>query len=198
MSYIVPTRDISVEDAKQYRLSTVEYIITRHMSLFGYQRNDLAIRDLLPNDLGLDNWDIKSYKWHSDKVNGIYTHDFNPTVHQVMNRLVNRKQDAVIGIYRILQLGKKPAATTIQFMNGTINLGKHALDVLYAGWPVIQNITKVNSETSLLATNAVIMEGYLTEPLIWSPGDNFRVEVEVRKESDDYLVLGGFVCEKIS
>jgi len=194
MGIIVPTRDTELEDRRHFKRLVRETLVSRALGI-GITRypEALIIRDLLPIDLGLVDWTVPT----------------DQLCHLV--KLVNHEISAntLIGIYSVLQLGVKPTATTIKFRlgyYGSTTLGLHGLDVIYAEMPIIaqlKDIIKGREDLQVLLENKELvsalqgnpMEGYFSEPYIYMPNHIVNIDVSVRENSDNYLVLGGFVCE---
>lgn len=190
MSYIVATRDIAIKDRALYRQQSVEYI-TRGCLEQGIARDiwKLKVRDLLPIDLGLLSWEVPK--------------------HQRFVRFVQHtvRENTVLCIYKVLQIGADPTARLITFRLGrNITLGKHNLDIIYSELPIMKQLKDViKSQESLIEiikNNALKhyllsnpMEGYFTEPFIYIQGSDVVIDLELSHSGDNYIVLGGFVAE---
>lgn len=88
-----------------------------------------------------------------------------------------------------------------------------ALENCYGGLPIIQNLNQAlasrkarevlnrmmgrEKEVPVFPALGSPMEGYFTEPIIYDPQDHVYIDVEIKAPSDNYLVLGGFVCERL-
>lgn len=194
MSYILPSREVSIKDRQAYRQACTEYIINRALSLaIGRGREELMIRQLLPEDLGLINWFVPSYQ-HSVKF---------------VNHPIDK--GAVIGIYKVLQLGVRPTARKISFRvgrSGATTLGIYDLDIIYSEIPILtqlKDLLQHSEDLSILLENKELvenlqanpMEGYFTEPIRYDPESHALIELSVSESSDNYLVLCGFVCERV-
>lgn len=191
MAYIIPSREISIENRQKFRTMCVEQLIGRALDLgIAHQRESLTIKGLRPEHLGLMWWEVPKYQRSVKFVD-----------HQI-------DDNKVIGIYKVLQLAVKPTARTITFKvgpTGAKTQGKFDLDGIYAEVPILahlDDLLETSDDLIEIAENATVlknllgnpMEGYITEMIRYDPKDHALIELNVSESSDNYLVLGGFVC----
>ncbi len=189
MSYTLPSWEISVETRKQYRSMTLEAMIHRALYLcIAKERHELTIRALTPKDVGLNRWRTPSQK---PEENSTWI-KFEVAANQVL------------GIYKLIQLSKKPKVTTLNFSVGFSSAtvkAIHGIEHLYALLPVLDKIkeykTQFTSQTIFGSVDQMVMEAYLTEPILYDAGDYLHLKVTSPEgnKSGDRLMLGGFVIE---
>lgn len=155
MTYIIPSKETTLEDKKAFRHRVTEVLINRGMDLgLGRAQEHFKIRDLLPGNLGLHDWSVPA----DGKF--VVQHKVEPT--------------SLIGIYKILRAAPS-TVTTIQFTRGSRVLGKHNIDILLVdqeGWltePYLfdpQDYISIDVEFSAAQPNYLILAGFVCET-IW-------------------------------
>ena len=195
MSYVIPSRDISIEDKKLHRGKLIEALIQRASDLALGRREQLTVRDLLPTDLGLTDWGIT--------LTGQTSYWIPST-----NPSYSTPDMAIVGIYKFTCLSFKPLVSMLTLWKGASVIGKHNLESCYGGLPIIQNLATalmdpvaravmdrlVGREESIHPELGGPLEGYFSEPYTFDPNSRLRIEV-TGPEGRDYIVLGGFVVE---
>ena len=195
----IPSRDISIEDKKQFRERTIAVGIHRAKAVaIANLEENLTWRDLAPEDVGLTSWATPPTRA------GEYTTWISHTV------LVG----TVLCIYKILQLSINPTVASMRFLVGPVTIkGIHELEACYSGLPIIKNLAKAlmspeakevldrlagRDEMGVSPDLGSPMEAYFGEPYIYEPHYQVVIQVKSRQDSPgDYLVLGGYVIERI-
>lgn len=195
MSYIIPSKDLTIKQKESYRGQVLDTMMSRALSTRTILDEAVGLmRELLPSDLGLKNWVTPEQKAGEDKV--WIAHN------------VNHRQ---ISIYKILQLSSEPGVSQITFIrNGSIE-GIHPLESIYGSlpfWKLLASTLLSPQATKVLERLAgkpikmlpdiVEMEGYFSEPYIFDRED--RVEITLltsQPTPGDTLYLGGLVVEPV-
>jgi len=198
VSITIPAYELSLEKKVTFRVHVHQILVQRAIEkALATSRENLTIRDLSPEDLGLTSW--------ATPAQAAYT-----TVEWIKCVIKPRQ---LIAIYKVLQLSAKPKVSTLTIYIGGSRVGSHELEPCYAGLPIIENLKKALMDPT---TRAVLdrmsgregfsvapdigspMEGYFGEPYIIGPAHFFRVEVKARyRTSGDHLVLGGYIAERL-
>jgi hypothetical protein len=192
MSYIVPDRNLTIEQKRDIRQHTHEAMIKMAMKDFHRYRETLCIRELLPGDLFLHSWIVP-------KVTDIWS----PWVQ------VNINSTAVIAICSILNLSSDPHILDLKIItNGTV-IGLHNLMTCYAGMPTIKALEKalldptareildrMSPESAANLHVGMPSEGYFSEPYIFHDAQRCEIFTSgIPFKGPENLVLGGFVVE---
>lgn len=198
MTTTIPAHDLSLEKRQEHRNLVQELLKRRAIDLgiAPHALDDLTIRDLSPEDLGLTSWATPAQ-------------DAGTTVNWIDCITKDRK---ILAIYKVLQLSAKPKVSALAIYKGVSKVGYHELELCYAGLPIIENLKAALMNPT---TRAVLdrmagreefpvspdigshMEAYFGEPYVIDPDYSFKIEVKARfRTSGDYLVLGGYVAER--
>lgn len=192
MSYVIPVRDISLEKRKDFRKVSIEYGTKRALAKGIARESDgLTIRELLPQDIGLKNWQV-------DLVDGRKN-----WVHSAVN------QHAVVVIYKVMLLSPDPGATQLHTYAGPASRnGMFQLDSLYTEIPFWKMITdaimspearevmeRMTGPPVKILPEIGAMEGYFSDVMVYDPQQIVRIDVVSTKVCTDMIVLGGFVIE---
>jgi len=199
MTITIPSRDIKKEDKKLFRERVLMAGVIRAKAKgIAFSEAELVWRDLAPEDVGLTSWATPSM------LANTYTTWISHTVSRY----------SILCFYKILQLSNDPTVASIKFWLGprATTKGIHELEACYSGLPIIKNLAKAlmspgakevidrlaGRDREVSPDFGSPMEAYFGEPYVYDPEDTFVVEVKSRKASPgDYLVLGGYVIERI-
>lgn len=191
MSYSISSWELSTEYRKQFRMAVQEAMIACALSRgIIPRRYEAIINNLAAKDVGLKQWRTPPQKPNE------------PTTWINFKIPANR----VLGIYKLIQLSKRPKVTTLSlalgFIGATIK-AHYEIEHLYAMLPVLDKIREYKSDKAIQrifgSVDQMVMEAYLSEPIIYI-GDDYlqlRVTSPEGNKSGDRLMLGGFVLEPI-
>ena len=191
MGYTISSWDLSIKDRRAFRIAMIEAMIERAKYLAIIRdRHELVIRTLTPEDVGLKQWRTPPQK-PGEETTWI-NFEVPPT--------------QVFGIFKLIQLSKDPKVTTLTFsvvFSGSVLIkAHHNFEHLYALLPVLDKIkeykTQFASQSIFGSVDQMVMEAYLTEPIIYDAGDYLHLSVTSPEgnKNGDKLMLGGFVLEK--
>lgn len=179
MAYMIPTWDINGVK-KKYREQTVNFL----HAIVNRPREVVLIRELMPRDLGLDNWitppvpENSEITWFDIEVKG-----------------------KAIAIYKIVSLSEQPTITRLSFFpdKGWV-MPQFNLSPLYGLVPVLKKIKSMDALELLqvqYGLENLRMEGWFSEPL--ASHECFRIDITtgVKPCTGDELVLCGFVADPI-
>jgi hypothetical protein len=190
---ILPVYDVGINDRKSFRAQCYEMLRSRFNHFFNDQYPSTTVLDLRPCDVGLTSWEtpeLKAQKWTK-----WVDYSLQPP--------------KMVAIYKILQLSSKPKVSEMRVMSGASIMGEYGLEPCYAGLPILDNLRRLalspdakevmerlTGEAIRESIIGTIMEGYLTEPVIFDPQQTMRVSLMSYEDTPgDHLVLGGFVIE---
>ena len=197
MSITIPSRDLSLTEKKGERERIVEIGISRMKAkcIIGHVA-EATFLDLAPQDLGLTSWATPSL------IGNVKT----SWVRCVLG------PQAVIVIYKVLQLSVDPTVANIEFWASGSCCAVHELEMCYSGLPIIKNLAKalMSSEAREVLDRlssredapvspdfGAPMEAWFSEPILYDPGVSCEIKVMSRRDSPgDYLVLGGYTLER--
>ena len=197
MSYLIPSWGISLEKKENFRYLMSGAMLRRARDLgIASQQDELVNMGLFSKDLGLPKWIVPEHKegewvdWVSCRV----------------------EPQQIIGVYGLsIIFPFTPGITIIKFSYGlsaAVTLAVFPLSSLYSIGP----IAKVLEEDIVLsiigqATNPELkldwlqewpkMEGYFSEPVVYSPGDLCTIRLWSDSPDRAGLVLNGFVAKPL-
>lgn len=189
--YLIPSEDLTLDKREMHRVGVIEMLIVRALDLCVVKhREDLKIRDLLPEDLELQNW-------ATPEESGLWI-----TAHPKFP----------IGIYKVLQLNAYPSVHTLEFRKDCCVVAKVGIEGCYSGLPTLQRLQEalldprarqvMDRLTGDTPSNPLSfyskMEGYFSEPIICDSNQHLEVIIHChQKSSSDYLFIGGFIAEPL-
>lgn len=194
---IIPSRDLTDSDKKYLRVSCENSLIQElvNRGVIG-GKEDVEILDLLPEDLGLRNWDTPGLKM------GIWT---DWVKYQFPS-------STAVCLYKVLQLSNKPKVSEIRVSRGFSSsiIGQYNLESCYAGLPIIENLKfatmseegravleRLTGKAVKEGVIGTVMEGYFTNPHFFSPQTVMNIQLKANYENTpgDRLVLGGYIAK---
>ena len=191
MSYSISSWDISVENRKQLRGMVQEAMIALALYRGIITRRDEGIfLPLMPGEVGLKLWRTPPQKPQE------------PTL-WVDSPVATNK---VLGIYKVIQLSKRPKVTTLSLARGYSDatiLARFNIEHIYSLLPVLDKIREYKAnhaiQTIFGSVDQMVMEAYFSEPIIYSSQDVLQIRVTSPEgnKNGDRLMLGGFVLERI-
>ncbi len=191
MSHLIPGWDLSTEKKTQYSEKAQAAGVQRALSLALAQSNyELVLLGIFPSDLGLNKWIVpehpvdKWFSWIQHKVQ-------KPAVIAITHVSIIFP---ITPELKLLRLGEGEALTTVKAV--------FSLSMLYSVWPLLKALEVGASISKIAETNNKkegwpIMEGYFSEPIIYSPGDFINIQLCCDSAEKAGLVLGGFVIERV-
>ena len=191
MSYTISSWEISVDGRKTFRMLVQEAMLQRavHRGIIK-DRFEAEILTLRPKDVGLKLWRTPPQMPQE------------PTL-WIDSPVANNK---VLGIYKVIQLSKKPKVTTLSLAVGASGATTKAVfdfEHVFSLLPVLDKIreykAKLAIQTTFGSVDQMVMEAYFTEPVIYDSQDILQIRVTSPEgnKKGDRLMLGGFVLEKI-
>lgn len=189
MSYSISSWEVSIENRKQIRKWTQEAMISRALHKRIIQNRDEAvILPLTAKDVGLNLWRTPPQKPQE------------PTLWINSPVAVNK----ITGIYKVIQLSKRPKVTTLSLALGyseATTIALFDIEHIYSLLPVLDKIREYKAEHAIQSifgsVDQMIMEAYFSEPIIYDNQDQMQIRVTSPEgnKSGDRLILGGFVLE---
>ena len=190
MSYLIPGWDLSIETKIKYRerACVAATAIALHCAL-AQSEYELVLLGIFPSDLGLNKWIVpehpvdKWFSWIQHKVQ-------RPAVIAITHVSIIFPITPELKSLR-LGVGEAPTIKAV-----------FSLSMLYGVWPLLKALEAGVSISKIAGANNKregwpIMEGYFTEPIIYSLGDFINIQLCCDSAEKAGLVLGGFVIERV-
>ena len=189
MSYSISSWEIPTEYRKQFRQTLCEAMVARALHLKVILEQSYAdIRALLPKDVGLKTWRTPAQN----------PYDVTTWINYPV------PSTAIIGIYKIIQLSKRPKVTTMSFRrgySGSTIVAVHQIENIYALIPVLDKVREYKANHGIHqifgSMDQMVMEAYFNEPIIYDPAGYLQIEVTSPEgnKKGDRLMIGGFILE---
>lgn len=191
MSYSISSWELSQQKRELFRRAVQEAMLARALAKGIIPERQYAdIRALFPKDVGLKTWRTPTQS----------PYDVTPWIKYLIPR------QTVIGIYKIIQLSKRPKVTTMSFRRGytgCTTVAVHQIENVYALLPVLDKIREYKANHGIQqifgSVDQMVMEAYFSEPIIYEPEGYLYLEVTSPdgNKSGDKLMIGGFILEPI-
>lgn len=191
MSYLVSSWEVSTKNKEDIRRATQESMIARAIHCgVASTRNELLVVALMPEDLGLDKWQTP----------------VETTGYPVKWIDCETPSGKILAIYKVIQLSVAPKVTKLDFyqgFSGVTCFARFQIEQVNSLLPVLKQIGRFQTKKYIRRLferpDQMVMEAYITEPIILSPKTFTQVKVSSPggNETGDKLMLGGFVVERI-
>lgn len=188
--YVIPVRELGsgqgdlIKAANRIVLRTASF---RLAAITGKEQSEAFIRDLLPGDLGLNDWHISG-----SGIDKLWV-------------TCNVPENKVFMFYKIMQLGANPTVDQITFLtqNPPVMKASTGLRNLYIVLPILKNMPSLGltieqiREVLKILPSSLAMEGYFNHPINYDPQELLSIVLNISEEGDNEIVLGGFVIETV-